>query len=106
MLPPPPAGPTFPQPTVWIVNSFNQTVKTGGKNIVALGRQPLLAALQRAAILTSEKFKGVRMDFEPGVLKIAANNTEQEEASDELEVDYTGEPIEMVYDRARAKVAA
>ena len=37
MLPPPPAGPTFPQPTVWIVNSFNKTVKTGGKNIVALG---------------------------------------------------------------------
>ncbi len=74
---------------------FNRVIPKNHKNIVALGRQPLLAALQRAAILTSEKFKGVRMDFEPGVLKIAANNTEQEEASDELEVDYTGEPIEM-----------
>ncbi len=37
MLPPPPTGPTFPQPTVWIVNSFNKTVKTQGKAIVALG---------------------------------------------------------------------
>jgi hypothetical protein len=37
MLPPPPAGPTFPQPTVWIVSSFNQTVTTQNKAIVALG---------------------------------------------------------------------
>jgi len=37
MLPPPPAGPTQPQPTVWIVNSFNKTVKANTKCIVALG---------------------------------------------------------------------
>jgi hypothetical protein len=37
MLPPPPAGPAFPQPTVWIVSSFNQTVKAQTKAIVALG---------------------------------------------------------------------
>lgn len=37
MLPPPPAGPAFPQPTVWIVSSFNQTVKAETKAIVALG---------------------------------------------------------------------
>ena len=74
---------------------YNRVIPKNHKNSVTLGRATLLASLQRAAILTSEKFKGVRMDFEPGVLKIAANNTEQEEASDELEVDYTGEPIEM-----------
>ena len=37
MLPPPPVGPAFPQPTVWIVSSFNKTVKAGTKNVVALG---------------------------------------------------------------------
>ena len=37
MLPPPPLGPTFPQPTVWIVSSFNQTVKAKNKAVVALG---------------------------------------------------------------------
>jgi hypothetical protein len=37
MLPPPPAGPTFPQPTVWIISSFNKTVKAQTKAIVALG---------------------------------------------------------------------
>lgn len=37
MLPPPPAGPLQPQPTAWIVSSFNKTVKARGKCIVALG---------------------------------------------------------------------
>jgi hypothetical protein len=37
ILPPPPASPLQPQPTVWIVNSFNKTVKAGTKPIVALG---------------------------------------------------------------------
>ena len=37
MLPPPPAGPLSPQPTVWIISSFNQTVKAETKAVVALG---------------------------------------------------------------------
>ena len=37
ILPPPPASPLQPQPTVWIVNSFNKTVKAGSKSLVALG---------------------------------------------------------------------
>ena len=37
MLPPPPAGPLQPQPTAWIVSSFNKTVTVRGKCIVALG---------------------------------------------------------------------
>jgi len=37
LLPPPPASPAFPQPTVWIISSFNQTVKVNNKAIVALG---------------------------------------------------------------------
>jgi DNA polymerase-3 subunit beta len=74
---------------------FNRVIPKNHKNIVNLGRVPLLAALQRAAILTSEKFKGVRINVEPGLLKIASSNAEQEEAKEELEVDYGGEPIEI-----------
>jgi DNA polymerase-3 subunit beta len=62
---------------------------------VTLGRAPLLACLQRAAILTSEKFKGVRVNIEPGVLRIASSNAEQEEAKEELEVDYGGDAIDI-----------
>jgi DNA polymerase-3 subunit beta len=62
---------------------------------VVLGRAPLLASLQRAAILTSERFKGVRVNLEPGLLRIASSNAEQEEAKEELEVDYNGDAIEI-----------
>mgnify|MGYP006283042603 FL=1 len=51
--------------------------------------------MQRTAILTSEKFKGVRLNLEPGVLRVASSNAEQEEAVDELEIDYGGDAIEI-----------
>ena len=62
---------------------------------MTLGRAPLLASLQRTAILTSEKFKGVRLNIEPGTLRVASNNAEQEEAVDELDIDYGGDAIEI-----------
>ena len=74
---------------------YNRVIPKNHKNAVILGRAPLLASLQRAAILTSEKFKGVRVNIEPGVLKIASSNAEQEEAKEELEVDYSGDSIEI-----------
>jgi DNA polymerase III subunit beta len=74
---------------------YNRVIPKNHKNTLVLGRAPLLACLQRAAILTSEKFKGVRMNLDPGVLRIASSNAEQEEAKEELEVDYNGEPVEI-----------
>jgi DNA polymerase-3 subunit beta len=74
---------------------FNRVIPKGHRNAVTLGRAPLLACLQRAAILTSEKFKGVRLNIEPGSLRIASSNAEQEEAKEELEIDYAGDAIEI-----------
>jgi DNA polymerase-3 subunit beta len=74
---------------------YNRVIPKNHKNHVTLGRAPLLASLQRAAILTSEKFKGVRVNIEPGVLRIASSNAEQEEAKEELEIDYDGDAIEI-----------
>ena len=74
---------------------YNRVIPKNHRNTLVVGRAPLLACLQRAAILTSEKFKGVRVNLEPGVLRIAASNAEQEEAKEELEVDYDGEAIEI-----------
>ena len=74
---------------------FNRVIPKNHKNSVVLGRAPLLASLQRAAILTSEKFKGVRINIEPGSLRIASSNAEQEEAKEELEIDYGGDAIEI-----------
>jgi DNA polymerase-3 subunit beta len=74
---------------------YNRVIPNNHKNSVTLGRAPFLASLQRAAILTSEKFKGVRVNLEPGTLRIASSNAEQEEAKEELEVDYGGDAIEI-----------
>jgi DNA polymerase-3 subunit beta len=74
---------------------YNRVIPKNHKHHINLGRAPLLASLQRAAILTSEKFKGVRMNFAPGALGIAASNAEQEEAKEDIEIDYNGDSFEI-----------
>lgn len=74
---------------------YNRVIPKNHKNGLLVGRLPLLASLQRTAILTSEKFKGVRLNIDPGVLRIASNNAEQEEAIDEIDTDYSGDSIEI-----------
>jgi len=73
---------------------YNRVIPKNHKFNVTLGRLQLLSSLQRAAILTSEKFKAVRLSFEPGLLSIASSNAEQEEAKEEIEIDYGGDLIE------------
>ena len=48
---------------------YNRVIPKNHKNRITLGRLPLLATLQRTAILTSDKFKGVRLNIEPGLLE-------------------------------------
>jgi DNA polymerase-3 subunit beta len=74
---------------------YNRVIPKNHKNAVTLGRTALLATLQRTAILTSDKFKGVRLNLDPGSLRVASNNAEQEEAVDELDIDYSGDSIEI-----------
>ena len=74
---------------------YNRVIPKNHRNSVTLGRTALLACLQRTAILTSDKFKGVRLNIDPGSLRVASNNAEQEEAMDELDVDYAGDSIEI-----------
>lgn len=60
-----------------------------------LNRVQLLSALQRAAILTSDKFRGVRWVLSDGSLKILCTNTEQEEAQEELDIAYKGDSLDI-----------
>ena len=74
---------------------YTRVIPRNHKNNITLGREALLRTLQRTAILTSDKFKGVRLNLDPGSLRVASNNAEQEEASDELDIDYNGDSIEI-----------
>ena len=74
---------------------YNRVIPAGHGKIIELARTELLAALQRAAILSNEKFRGVRVVLAPGTLKIICTNSEQEEAEEELEVAYEGDPLDI-----------
>jgi DNA polymerase III subunit beta len=60
-------------------------------------REALRKALGRTSILSNEKYRGVRLGFEPGVLRLQAHNPEQEEAVEEMELEYEGEPTMIGY---------
>ena len=62
---------------------------------LAVEREALRQSLARAAILSNEKYRAVRLKLDGGVLRVLANNPEEEEAEDELEVSYRGGPLEI-----------
>jgi len=74
---------------------YTRVVPENQPRRLRLDRSQLLQSLQRAAILTSDKFRGVRWVLSDGTLKIICSNTEQEEAQEELDVDYKGEPLDI-----------
>jgi len=74
---------------------YERVIPQGHPKLVRASRLALLQALQRAAILTNEKFRGVRVMLSEGSLKLVSSNAEQEEAQEELEVDYSGDALDI-----------
>src|SRR2546421_2051068 len=74
---------------------YTRVIPTQHKNRLQIEREPLRQALQRAAILSNEKFRGVRWVLADGSLKIVSSNAEQEEAHEELEVKYAGDALDI-----------
>jgi DNA polymerase-3 subunit beta len=74
---------------------YTRVIPTTHKNRMTVEREPLRQALQRAAILSNEKFRGVRWVLGDGSLKIVSSNADQEEAQEELEVNYAGDSLDI-----------
>jgi DNA polymerase-3 subunit beta len=74
---------------------YEKVIPRGGGHSLVADREALRHAFQRASILSNEKYRGVRLVFEPGQLTIQANNPEQEEAEEIVAVDYTGTRLEV-----------
>jgi len=74
---------------------YTRVIPTGHKNKLHTGRESLRQALMRAAILSNEKFRGVRWVLTDGSLKIVSSNAEQEEANEEVEVKYSGDALDI-----------
>ena len=74
---------------------YQRVIPKRGARCVQLVRSELKQSLNRVAILCNEKFHGIHFDLANNVLKIQANNPEQEMAEEELAVKYTEEAIEI-----------
>jgi DNA polymerase-3 subunit beta len=74
---------------------FQKVVPTGYKKRFVLDRVTLQQALQRAAILSNEKFRGVRWVLTNNSLRIICTNSDQEEAEEELEISYAGDALDV-----------
>jgi DNA polymerase-3 subunit beta len=74
---------------------YNRVIPTGYQKHFDINRLLLLQTLQRASILSNEKFRGVRLILTADNLRIVCNNSEQEEAEEELELQYDGEALDI-----------
>jgi DNA polymerase III subunit beta len=74
---------------------YNRVIPQNYQKHIEIDRLLLLQALQRAAILSNEKFRGVRWMLTGNGLRISCTNNEQEEAQEELELEYNGEPLDV-----------
>jgi DNA polymerase-3 subunit beta len=74
---------------------YGRVIPANPGKVIVVDRELLRAALQRTAILSNEKYRGVRISLVNDALKLQAHNPEQEEAQDEVEVEYKGDDLEI-----------
>jgi DNA polymerase-3 subunit beta len=74
---------------------YGRVIPSNPPRTVEADRETLRQALQRTAILSNEKYRGIRLTARPDLLTLQAHNPEQEEAEDQVEVSYKGEEVEI-----------
>jgi DNA polymerase III subunit beta len=74
---------------------YTRVIPVGHQNHFTMDRMTVLLSMQRASILSNEKYRGIRMVLANNSLKLISTNSEQEEAEEELEIDYTGDVLDI-----------
>jgi len=74
---------------------YERVIPSKATNVIKADRELLRQALQRTGILSNEKYRGVRLELSAGTATISANNPDQEEATETVELDYQGERMEI-----------
>ena len=74
---------------------YERVIPKESANELKADRAEFKSALQRTAILSNEKYRGIRLVIRDSGVVLQAHNPEQEEAEEELNVEYTGEDIEI-----------
>ena len=74
---------------------YQRVIPQNTDKVVIADREGLRQAVLRTSILTNEKYRSIRLQLEPGILRVLAHNPEQEEAEEEVAVDYDGASLEI-----------
>jgi len=74
---------------------YQRVIPAESRNELVIDREILRQALVRASILSNEKYRGIRFHLQKDLLQLQAHNPEQEEAEEELPVDYQGEEVDI-----------
>jgi len=74
---------------------YTKVIPKGNPNLAQIDHAELLQSLRRVSILSSERYKGIKMDFSDGKISISANNPDLGEAVEEIEADYKGKPLSI-----------
>lgn len=74
---------------------YGRVIPKTANRVIDADRSVLRQSLQRTAILSNEKYRGIRLAIKPQILTLQAHNPEQEEAEDQIEVNYVGDEIEI-----------
>jgi len=74
---------------------YGRVIPASPTKRVEADRETLRQALQRTAILSNEKYRGIRLTVKEDLLTLQAHNPEQEEAEDQVEVAYKGDEVEI-----------
>jgi len=72
---------------------YQRVIPIAAPKLIRADRSGLRAALGRTAILSNEKYRGIRLTLDAGTLRLEAHNPEQDMAEEEIEVDYDGEEL-------------
>jgi len=74
---------------------YNRVIPEEAANLATVERVAFREALQRAAILSNEKYRGIRLEFSSDSLTLQAHNSENEEAQEEIPIEYDGDPLQV-----------
>ncbi len=74
---------------------YNRVIPIDGNRVMEVNRELLKHSMNRIAILSNEKYRGIRLTLSAGNLSIQANNPDQEEAEEEISVSYDDADMEI-----------
>ena len=77
--------------------NYNQVVPQGEGSKITFNRKNMLDSLSRVSVLTSEKFKGVKLKADSGVLDISAHNPDQESAEEKLDISGASADFDVAF---------